>query len=267
MNLELAGKRALVTGSEAGIGRAIAELLAEEGAAVVVQGGEPGLLTDVVEAIRDRGGTAYGAVGELTGAPEVEATIHEVTAAVGQIDILVNSAGLYANTTWEDVSPARWLALYEANVVSAVRLIKAFTPGMRAQRFGRIIQIATGEATNPFATMPEYAASKAALVNLTVSLAKALGGTGVTVNTVSPGIVVTPRVEAMFRRQAPARGWGESWEDIEAGVMRDVLPNFVGRLGRPEEAAFVVALLASSRAGYLTGANYRVDGGSTACIN
>lgn len=266
MNLDLDGKRALVSGSEAGIGRAIAEHLAQEGAQVVVQGSHSDLVDDVVATLAARGYVGHRAVGDLTDAAGSAAVVEQTVATVGQIDILVNNASLYASTTWEEAAPEQWVALYEANVLSAVRLIQAFVPSMREQRFGRVIQIGSVEATSPLATMSDYSATKAALGNLTVSLAKALSGTGVTVNTVSPGIVVTPRLEALLRREAEARGWGSSWADLERGAMRDVMPNLAGRLGRPEEVAFVVAVLASPRSSYVTASNYRVDGGSFANV-
>jgi 3-oxoacyl-[acyl-carrier protein] reductase len=137
---------------------------------------------------------------------------------------------------------------------------------MRASGWGRVIQIGTGEAVNPFPFMPDYAASKAALVNLTVSLAKHLDRTGITVNTVSPGIVVTPGVEAFYRAEAARRGWGEDWTGIEARILSEILANPTGRLGRPEEVASLVAFVASPLAGYINGANLRIDGGSTAVI-
>src|SRR5260370_41387210 len=108
---------------------------------------------------------------------------------------------------------------------------------MRSAGWGRIVQIGTGEAINPFPTMPDYAATKAALLNLTVSLAKHLGRTGITVNTVSPGIVVTPGVEEFYRLEAARRGWGEDWPAIEAGVLADLLVQPTGRVGRPEGGA------------------------------
>ncbi len=132
---------------------------------------------------------------------------------------------------------------------------------------GRVIQISSGEATNPFPVMPDYSATKAALVNLTVSLSKDLTRSGVTANTVSPGIIVTAGVEAFYRDVGTKRGWGTTWEQIEQGVLREFLDNPCGRLGRVEEVASLVAFLASPRAGYINGANLRIDGGSTSVIN
>ena len=186
--------------------------------------------------------------------------------AAGPVDILINNAGAYANRSWEDASPEDWLELYAINVAAVVRCVQGFLPGMRAGGWGRIIQIGTGEAINPFPTMPDYAATKAALLNLTVSLSKYLTRSGITVNTVSPGIVVTPGVEQFYRQEASRRGWGEDWAAIEAGVLAEILDNPVGRLGRPSEVADLVAFVASPLAGYINGANLRIDGGSTAVI-
>ncbi len=265
MDLRLTGKRALVTGSTAGIGAAIAERLAAEGATVLIHGRRADAAADMVGRISAAGGSAQSVVGDLTS----EAGVRQVAEAGfdGGIDILVNNAGAYANSTWDKATAADWLGLYDSNVVAAVRLIRTFTPGMRERRWGRVLQIASGEATAPFATMPDYAATKAALVNLTVSLAKHLDRTGITVNTVSPGIVVTPGVEDFYRGVAATRGWGDAWPDIEAGVLREVLKNPAGRLGRPADVADLVAYVASPLAGYINGANLRVDGGSTACTN
>ena len=94
-----------------------------------------------------------------------------------------------------------------------------------------------------------------------------MAGTGITVNTISPGIIVTPALEKFYRQMAATRGWGTNWEDIEEGVLREILYNPVGRLGRVEDVANLVAYLSSALADYVDGANFRVDGGSTACIN
>ena len=209
MELQLEGKRALVTGSSAGIGEAIAKALAGEGVIAAVDGRRPEEVARVVAEIEVGGGASVAVVGDLTVAQDCDGVAEQVAGVLGGLDILVNNAGqLPANDLERDRSRAVGQT-YEANVVSVVRLLKRFLPGMIEQRYGRLIQIASGEASNPFPTMADYAASKAALVNASVSLAKALDSTGVTANTVSPEIIVTPGVEAFFRTEAPRRGWGD----------------------------------------------------------
>ena len=228
-------------------------------------GDAPKRCTRVVESIRAEGGEAIAALANLADATECTEFVSAAQAA-GPVDILINNAGAYANRSWEDASPEDWLELYAINVAAVVRCVQGFVPVMRGGGWGRIIQIGTGEAINPFPTMPDYAAAKAALLNLTVSLSKHLARSGITVNTVSPGIVVTPGVEQFYRQEASRRGWGSDWEAIEAGVLAEILDNPVGRLGRPSEVADLVAFVASPLAGYINGANLRIDGGSTAVI-
>jgi 3-oxoacyl-[acyl-carrier protein] reductase len=265
VDLQLAGRTAIVSGSSAGIGTAIATRLASEGATVLVHGRRADAVGAVVEQITNAGGSAEPVVGDLSTEHGAAAVIEAAVAA--KVDILVNNAGWYANTTWDETSAEDWLRGYEQNVLTAVRLIRALTAGMRERGWGRVVQMASGEASSPFATMPEYAAAKAALVNVTVSLAKHLASTGITVNTVSPGIVLTPGVERFYREVAAARGWGDHWPDIEAAVLREVLGNPAGRLGRPADVADLVAFVVSPLAGYINGANLRVDGGSTPTVN
>src|SRR6266700_1894472 len=258
MNLQLQGKRALVTGASGGIGEAIARRLAEEGAAVAVHGRKEGEVDRVVQAIRQAGGQAVRVLGDLTRDEDVRELAEAARRALDGVDVLVNSAGTYVDSSWDEATPDDWLRVYDTNVVSAVRLVRELAPDMRRAGWGRIVQIASGEATQPFAFMADYAAGKAALVNLTVSLAKALAGSGITVNTVSPGIVVTGPLERFYRDQAARRGWGSSWPEVEAGVLRDVLPNSTGRLGRPVEVADLVTFVSSPLAGYISGANLRI---------
>ncbi|MDQ2874174.1 MAG: SDR family oxidoreductase [Actinomycetota bacterium] len=265
MDLQLSGRRALVTGSSAGIGEAIARRLAAEGAAVIVHGRRAEGVSAVVDAILADGGKAEGQVADLADSKDSARLVTDVLAG-GAVDILVNNAGAFANRGWDEATPEDWLSLYATNVAAAVRCIQGFLPAMRAAGWGRIVQIGTGEAINPFATMPDYSASKAALLNLTVSLAKHLDRTGITVNTVSPGIVVTPGVEEFYRLEARRRGWGEDWPAIEAAVLDYILDNPTGRPGRPAEVADLIAFVASPLAGYINGANIRIDGGSTAVV-
>lgn len=265
MDLQLKGHRALVTGSSAGIGEAVARRLAAEGAAVVVHGRRGDAVSAVAEAISAEGGQAVGLMADLAHPGDCARLISAVLAD-GDIDILVNNAGAFADRGWDDATPEDWLALYATNVAAVVRCIQGFLPTMRAAGWGRIVQIGTGEAVNPLPSMPDYAASKAALLNLTASLAKHLDRTGITVNTVSPGIVVTAGVREFYRLEGGRRGWGEDWTAIQASILTEVLDNPTGRLGCPEEVADLVAFVASPLAGYINGANLRIDGGSTAVV-
>jgi NAD(P)-dependent dehydrogenase (short-subunit alcohol dehydrogenase family) len=192
MDLKLKGKRAVVTGSTSGIGEGIVRTLASEGATVMVHGRNQTQATKVADQIVAEGGKAYLTIGGLTKDDNAEQVASEVLQRLCGIDILINNAAAYANRRWTEATANHWGELYNANVLSAVRMIRLFIPLMKKQNWGRIIQMASGEATQPFAFMPDYAASKAALVNLTVSLSKELANTGITVNTMSPGIIVTP---------------------------------------------------------------------------
>ena len=267
MDLRLGDRLALVTGSTGGIGEGIAKALAREGAVVVVHGRNEARAQRVAEEISIEGGKAYVATGDLSTDEGAGQVAQKVLSVVGGVDILINNAGAYENRRWADAAPEGWAALYNQNVLSAVRRIGQLVPQMKERGWGRLIQLASGEATQPFAFMPDYAATKAALVNLTVSLAKELAETGVTANTVSPGIVVTKGVERFYRQTAEERGWGSRWEEVERRVLAEILYNPTGRLGRAEDVANLVAYLASPLSGYVNGANYRVDGGSATSIN
>jgi NAD(P)-dependent dehydrogenase (short-subunit alcohol dehydrogenase family) len=134
---------------------------------------------------------------------------------------------------------------------------------MRERGFGRVILLGTIGSTRPAARMPHYYAAKSALPSVCLSLAKELAGTGVTVNLVSPGILATDEVRAGLIERARRKGRSTDWADVERDAASDWMPNLVGRLGRPEEVADLVAFLASDRAGFLTGTQWRVDGGAS----
>jgi NAD(P)-dependent dehydrogenase (short-subunit alcohol dehydrogenase family) len=261
MDLQLKGKRALVTGSTGGIGEIIAKVLAREGARVLVHGRRDAEAKRVVSDIEKAGGSAIAVLGDLATDEGAKQAIDGVEKS-GGVDILVNNAGTWDGRAWFEVEPAEWGALYNANVVASVRMIKALAPAMKKAGWGRIIQMASGVATAPPpGREPHYAATKAALVNLTVGLGKEMLGSGVTVNAVSPGIVLTPVIEGAFRGLAQQRGWGNDWAVIERHVMTEVfhMPN--GRMGRPDDIANLIAYVASPLGGYIHGTNLHVDGG------
>jgi len=150
---------------------------------------------------------------------------------------------------------------YQVNVIAGVRMIERLVPVMRRRGSGRI-QIGGGLAIQPSAERPHHNATLAARDNLTVSLARDLAGTGVTANTVAPGAILTEPVREMTTQVAADRGWGPAWDDIEAAASSEWFPNDIGRFGRPEEFAAAVVFLASVHAGYISGADTRVDGGT-----
>lgn len=263
MDLGLEGKRALVTGSNRGTGAVIARYLAREGAAVIVHGNADGDQTNIAADIAASGGVAHAVSGDITTDDGASEAVSRVMDAVGGIDVLVNNLGQPSGGKWDTSEPRDFIASYQVNALSAVRMIRAFVPGMRERGFGRVIQITTIGTTRPNSRMPDYYAAKAALANMTVSLAKDVAGTGVTVNTVSPGLVHTPETESYFRYLAGKRGWGDDWKEVEPLGVRELTGSAVGRMAKPEEVAALVAFLASRHAAYLNGGNFRVDGGAT----
>ncbi|BAZ11648.1 putative 3-oxoacyl-(acyl carrier protein) reductase [Calothrix sp. NIES-4071] len=269
MDLQLNGKRALVTGSSSGIGEGIAKTLAKEGAIVIIHGRNQERASRVAEEIKQNGGQAFVAVGDLSNDEEAKLVAESTMSAIEGVDILINNAGGAdeSNGGWLDTPIERWAATYSQNTLAAVRLIKLFVPQMKESGWGRVIQISSGVATQPIPVTPEYAAAKAAIVNLTVSLAKELAETGITVNTISPGTILTGGLERVVRGVANEQGWGTDWAELEKRAVRELWPNPTGRVGRVEDIATLVAFVASPLAGFINGANLRVDGGNIASIN
>lgn len=261
MDLKLKGKKALVTGSSSGIGEGIAKCLAREGAHVMVQGRNKKELQRVVHEIKSEGGTAHCVDGDLTKDEEARWIAEHTLHVFERLDILVNNAGAFPKRGWLEGSSQDWLDMFNVNVVAMVRMIQAFLPQMKALGWGRIIQIASVAGISPSPSLPEYGATKAANINMTLSLAKDLANTGITVNTVSPGPVGTTGTKELFMELAVERNWGKTWEEIEKEVTKEFLPNMARRFGTPEEVGNLVTYLASPLADFITGANYRIDGG------
>ncbi|WP_030681251.1 SDR family NAD(P)-dependent oxidoreductase [Streptomyces sp. NRRL B-1347] len=260
MNLNLTGKRALVTGSSAGLGMETAKLLAVEGAAVVVHGRDEGRAEKVAQEIREAGGTADVVVGDLAD-DRGAADVARAATADGSVDILVNNAGFYRHLSWAEATPDEWRDTYNVNVVSGVRMIQQLVPAMRERGWGRVVTIGGGLASQPMNTHPQYNATLAARHNLAVSLARELKGTGVTSNVVSPGAILVEATKDLVTSIGPARGWGRTWDEIQPHAVQALIPNDQERFGEPEEIAAAVAYLCSEYAQYISGATIRVDGG------
>lgn len=268
MDLKLKGRRALVTGSSSGIGEGVARMLAQEGCAVIVHGRNRERAEKVAAEIKAAG----VAIGDLSTDEGAAAVYAEARAALGgNIEILVNNAGgsSTGNTTKTpiQISAADWVSNYHTNTLAAVRLCGLAVPDMVAAKFGRVINISSAVAVQPNNMGADYSGAKAALNNFTVSLAGSLKGVGVTVNTVSPGIIMVDGLIRMGRKK-----YGNDQLTIEEITQRlaadkvfDLPP--AGRLGTPEDLALITCMLASPISGFVTGANYRVDGGQIKSVN
>ncbi len=268
MDLQLKGRRALVTGSSSGIGEAIAHMLAEEGAHVVVHGRDRSRAEKVAADI-NAAGVAIGALQDEGGAEAVH--VEAIKALGGNIEILINNAGGNAegNTSKApaEISADHFMSNYRANMLGAVQLCQLSVPEMVAAKFGRIINVSSAVAVQPNNMGADYSAAKAALNNFTVSLAGSLRGVNVTANILSPGIIL---VDGLVRFGRMKFGddtlTAEQVNDrLAAEKVFDVPP--AGRFGLPQELAMVACMLASPLSGFITGANYRVDGGQVRGLN
>ena len=265
MDLQLNDRVALVTGASKGIGLAIAERLLREGARVAICGRGEEALEQTRSVL-----SAYGTVAALTTDvrdPEQVNRLAEAAASqLGPVDILVNNAGGISNFgSYGELGPGDWVEAFELNLMSAVNASQAVIPGMRERGWGRIVNILTENAVQPDAFMPHYAAQKAALLSVTKSLSKALAGTGVLVNAVSPAFIKTPIIDGMLAGLAEKQG--TDVEQAERDFLHNQRPNITaGRPGRPDEVAQIVAVLCSQAASFVNGANVRVDSGSVATI-
>jgi len=263
VDLGIAGRLAVITGASRGIGRAVAEALAAEGAVLVLSARGRDGLDAAVHELAAAGAEVVGVAGDVC-APSTTAAIVEAArgagGASGGIDILVNNAGGESGHVPIDrLGDADWEDAYRLNVVSAVRLTVAALPHMRGNGWGRIVNVASYTARVPEPFCAPYAAAKAALVNVTRNLSRAYAREGVCANCVLPGLTDTEGVRAGFEDAITATG--RSHDELLARMLERA-PIDAGRLGTSAEVAAAVAFLCSKQASWITGAALAVDGGT-----
>lgn len=253
MRIDLSGKVALVTGSTEGIGFAIAKGLIEAGASVVINGRNEG---KVKAAASRLGGDVNGVAVDLGSADGVA----QLVRAVPKADIVVSNLGVFELADFFDVSDEVWERHWQVNVMTGVRLARAYLPSMQECGWGRFILIGSESAFNIPPDMIHYGVSKTADVALARGLAKRMAGTGVTVNSVLPGVTMTETISGMVENARQASGG--SFEDVANGLVTTIRPSsIIRRPATVEEVANMVVYVASPQASATTGAALRVDGG------
>jgi NAD(P)-dependent dehydrogenase (short-subunit alcohol dehydrogenase family) len=257
MDLGLKDKLALVSGSTAGIGFAIAASLAREGAKVIVNGRTQSAVAEAVAQIRAATRSEpYGFAGDLSvaGIAEALAQTHP------NVEILVNNLGIFEPKPFEDIPDADWVRFFEVNVLSGVRLARLYLPAMRRADWGRIIFISSESAVQIPVEMIHYGMTKTAQLAVSRGLAEAVAGTGITVNSVLPGPTRSRGVNDFV--DTLAKSEGKSFEAFEKEFFSKARPtSLIKRFATPEEVANLVTYVASPLASGTTGAALRVDGG------
>ena len=258
MDLQLRGKRALVTGSTAGIGFAIAEALANEGASVIVNGRTKQRVDEAVEKLR--AAVPSGDIQNLAVDLGTADGTREATTRYGEVDILINNLGIFEPKPFEQISDEDWLRFFEVNVLSGVRLSRHYLPRMKQRNWGRIIFISSESGLQIPAEMIHYGMTKTAQLAVARGMAETTAGTNVTVNAVLPGPTASEGVSQFVENLAASKQLTR--EQFEKEFFEHMRPtSIIKRFEKPEEIAALVAFIASPLSAAINGAALRVDGG------
>ncbi|MGH9930576.1 MAG: SDR family NAD(P)-dependent oxidoreductase [Pyrinomonadaceae bacterium] len=257
MDLNLRSKLALITGSTAGIGHAIATALAREGAGVIVNGRYQTSVDDAVARMKSAtGGQVYGFAGDLSQV----AAADEIARKYPDVEILVNNLGIFEPKPFEEIPDADWLRFFNVNVLSGVRLARLYLPAMKRRNWGRIIFISSESGIQIPSEMIHYGMTKTAQLAVSRGLAEAVAGTGITVNSILAGPTKSRGVGEFIN--ALAKADGKSFEEFEKEFFEKVRPtSLIKRFASTDEVASLVTYIASPLASATTGAALRVDGG------
>lgn len=243
--MRLSGRTAVVTGSTRGIGRAIAERLAREGAFVVVSGRSLEQAQEVAAGIVAAGGQAMGVAADVASPQSAEALIQAAIDATGRLDILVNNAGITRDNLFVRMKQDEWDAVLDVNLHGVYNCTRAAVRPMLKQRYGRIVSVSSIVALTGNVGQTNYAASKAALIGFSKSLARELASRNITVNVVAPGYIRSDMTDALN-------------DEIKQKLLTQIP---MGRVGEPEEVAHAVLFLVDDASSYITGQTLVVDGG------
>lgn len=263
MDLQLKGKRAFVSGSSSGIGLGIALELAAEGCDVAVHGRDKARTEATARKVEAMGVKAVVTLGDLADEQEADKVCDAALEAFGSIDILVNNCGRtlhYDNPAWDVLTSEDYVKSFQVNFLAGIRLARRFVPGMKAKKWGRIINVSSTTGTHVWGILVDYAAPKAALNKMTADMSKNLGPDGITVNAIIPGTILTPAIEDYMRALKEEHGWGDDPEENERNYVK-LNPQSVPRLGKLRDTAVLTTFLASPLSGYINGAFVRIDGG------
>ena len=263
MQLRFNDRTALVTGADRNTGAVIARTLSDSGVSVVVHSNHcDSSAAKTAQTLEN----SFYVEGDIATEAGCQAVLAQLQSQALNIDILVNNYGTATFAKWDSGSTEDWLDMYQKNVLSVARLVQGIVPQMKQRAWGRIVNLGTIGSHRPGKIMPHYYASKGALANLGVSLMQDLASTGITVNTVSPGLIHTPELEAGYRVKARKKSWGDDWDTILARIVTEEFLNPCGRMATREEVADLVVFLCSENAGFINGQNIRVDGGAVSHV-
>ncbi|HXZ88953.1 MAG TPA: SDR family oxidoreductase [Candidatus Binataceae bacterium] len=262
MDLGLKGKVALVTGGSKGLGRAIAEELAKEGADISICARGKQDLEKAVEALRGYGVRVHAVTADVANAADTAKVIDSTIRELGRIDILVNNAGDAWLTHALNTTDEEWRYCLEVNLMSAVRFTRAVAPHMRKQGGGRIINLSTVSAHTPLQTMDDYSSAKAGILAFSKSVAFELAPDNILVNCVCPALIHSPLWEKIA--DSAVGLFGKSRDEVYQNLANQFVP--LKRFGNAPEVSGLVAFLASERSSFITGSRFDVDGGMTKSI-